>query len=348
MASVEITRREAEQRQLPPVCMRCGEAARQTYQTDFFDGRGRILLFAPLCYFHRNHFKWRTRVLVFGLVGSIFVLGLGIFVIADGIRTGIENGIGGGRTPFKFLISIIWLLIGLCGAVGSIVTFLVFKYTGIRVTGVTYNAVTFTEVAPEFVEALRVQRQIKEEAEVKAPVVMPEGTELDDWRDALALADDARHALHLAEDAALNEGDDHLGTEHLLLGLRDAIPSVAAYILKSLAVEGQGIYERLEQADDARRPEQNHLPMTPAVKRILQSAVDDASNLKRTLIASEHILLALLDESDSEAVHILRSLDVDLEVMRKMILNPSGQGQFKAGEPLAVRSTQFRPDEQAQ
>jgi hypothetical protein len=145
MASVEITRREAEQRQLPPVCMRCGQAARQTYQTDFFEGRGRILLFAPLCYFHRNHFRWRTRVLVFGLIASIIVLALGSFVIVDGIRIGIENGIGGGRTPFKFLVSILWLLATVGGAVGSIATFLVFKYTGIRVTGVTYNGMTFTK-----------------------------------------------------------------------------------------------------------------------------------------------------------------------------------------------------------
>jgi ATP-dependent Clp protease ATP-binding subunit ClpC len=187
---------------------------------------------------------------------------------------------------------------------------------------------------------------MKEETEVKTPVVMPADTELDDWRDALPLADDARHALRLAEDAAWNEGDDHLGTEHLLLGLRNAVPSVAAYILKSLAVEGQKIYERLEQADDAgRRPGPNHLPMTPAVKRILQSAVAEASALKKTQITTEHILLAVLEEPDSEAVHLLRSLDVDLEVVRKMILGPSGQGQFKAGEPPVAHSTGFRRGE---
>jgi ATP-dependent Clp protease ATP-binding subunit ClpA len=195
-------------------------------------------------------------------------------------------------------------------------------------------------VAPEFAEALRVQRQ-RNATQLEAPSGVPQETELAEWSEHFPLTQDARQAFELAEHAALNEGHDHVGTEHLLLGLRNGAPSVAANVLKRLGVEACKIYAQLEHAADSEAG-RTRLPLTPTVKRILQTALDQAGDRTNPQIAAEQILLAMLDERDSEAAHILRALDVSLDLVRRMIVNSPAAGQFKAGEPPVAPSTQFR------
>ncbi len=121
MAIVELTKQESKEGRLPPVCMRCGAPATIDQHTvlywrpwwvaisfypsivcylipflilDAVFGR-RAALRAPMCDFHRNHWRWRLFVLygcfAFGVL--LFVAGMAIgFDLADRMRNSPNMG----------------------------------------------------------------------------------------------------------------------------------------------------------------------------------------------------------------------------------------------------------------
>lgn len=65
---------------------------------------------------------------------------------------------------------------------------------------------------------------------------------------------DARHVLVLAQREALSLGHDHIGTEHLLLGLLDASSGVAAQVLVGSGVKAGDVRSRVERIVGRCRP----------------------------------------------------------------------------------------------
>jgi ATP-dependent Clp protease ATP-binding subunit ClpA len=167
----------------------------------------------------------------------------------------------------------------------------------------------------------------------------------------------AREVLVEAQGAARRLGDDHLGDEHLLLGLLAEGKGVAATVLGGLGVTtaavdrelaarqtrpaGLGLHDaealeaigidleeirrRIEASfgagalERATRRRKRHLPFARPAKRALEGSLREALALGHNYIGTEHLLLGLLRQPD-EAVATLRALEAPPEVVRARVL----------------------------
>jgi hypothetical protein len=108
--------------------------------------------------------------------------------------------------------------------------------------------------------------------------------------------EDARQALVAAHDEARALRSAQIGTGHLLLGVLGTVPVL-------LPLRADDVRARLGAGD---APETAQLPFTPAAKRALEAAPQEAERLGHARVAPAHLLLALA--ADPEAV-ALSSLD---------------------------------------
>jgi len=77
--------------------------------------------------------------------------------------------------------------------------------------------------------------------------------------------------------------------------------------------------------------EQQNIPFTPRVKKVLALAGKEAKALSHSYVGTEHILLGLLREGEGVAARVLKSLEVDIERTRNEILKELDP-QFSGGE----------------
>ena len=121
----------------------------------------------------------------------------------------------------------------------------------------------------------------------------------------------ANNALNLAIQSAEDLGHTYIGSEHILLGLLREESGVAATVLKDLGLTADALEELMKQKIGSGM--NSHLStddFTPRTKRILQIAVMEAARMGHNYVGTEHLLLALLEESDSYAVYFLQELGV--------------------------------------
>ena len=159
------------------------------------------------------------------------------------------------------------------------------------------------------------------------------------------LTECARIAIANAGDAALEIGHTRIGTEHLLLGLIREGEGVAGKILDANGLNEENVTERIaaligignpiELDGDDRGPD-----FTPRSKRVLEHSYIEAQRLGHNYIGTEHLLIALLRESESVAVRILLNLGVKPKNLYNDILRllneNSGMGNDE--QPTAERT----------
>jgi ATP-dependent Clp protease ATP-binding subunit ClpC len=127
----------------------------------------------------------------------------------------------------------------------------------------------------------------------------------------------ARRVLTNAQAEAERLRHDYIGTEHLLLGMIYDDDSVAVKIFRDLGVQPQQVRGAVEKAvgRGSRAPFAKQ-SLSPQTKRVIELAFDEARRLGQPYISTEHLLLALIRESQGVAVGILRSLGVNPEDIR--------------------------------
>jgi ATP-dependent Clp protease ATP-binding subunit ClpA len=81
------------------------------------------------------------------------------------------------------------------------------------------------------------------------------------------------------------------------------------------------------------RPAVRPLPVTPYVAKVLQRAEDEAFGRSLDYIGSEHILLALLDDSTSVAANVLATFDITREDVSEVLAELTGEAQPSAPNP---------------
>jgi ClpA/ClpB-like protein len=144
--------------------------------------------------------------------------------------------------------------------------------------------------------------------------------------------DKARRTVVLAQEEARALRHDHIGTEHLLLGLLRENAGVAATALTSLGVTLDEARARVADGVPAepRAPSRmatGHIPFTPQAKRTLELALREALQLGHDYIGTEHILLGLVHDPECRAAAILGALGADQAAIRTQVieLRPAGQ-----------------------
>ncbi len=155
--------------------------------------------------------------------------------------------------------------------------------------------------------------------------------------------DRARKVMGLARQEAQRLNHEYIGTEHILLGLVQEGSGVAANVLKNLDIDLKKIRQEVEKIvkSGPNMVTMGQLPFTPRAKKVLELALEEASNLGHNYIGTEHILLGLIKEQDGKAAKVLQNLAVKLETVREEVLDFLGaelpsqenQGEKESGTP---------------
>jgi ATP-dependent Clp protease ATP-binding subunit ClpC len=139
--------------------------------------------------------------------------------------------------------------------------------------------------------------------------------------------DRARRAITLANQEAQRLGHDHIGTEHLLLGMVKEGSGLAAVVLREFKVDLVMVRKEVEQLGHG--PSKGAPPMklqqTERCQRVLNYAIEEASSLGHNYVGTEHLLLGLLREPEGTAARALAKMNLKLEEVRMAVLNLLGR-----------------------
>ncbi len=148
----------------------------------------------------------------------------------------------------------------------------------------------------------------------------------------------ARRVLSLAHQEAERMRHNHIGTEHLLLGLIREEGGVAGRVLRELGLEADRVQEIVEQLTGVGQYRGSKLDLSPGTQQVLEFAVEEARRLGHHYIGTEHILLGLVRHGEGIAMDVLRKLGVSSEQIRRQtrrVLQESSASRqtSTAGEP---------------
>jgi ATP-dependent Clp protease ATP-binding subunit ClpC len=149
----------------------------------------------------------------------------------------------------------------------------------------------------------------------------------------------ARKTLFFARYEASQTGSRAIETEHLLLGLLREVRGVVATILDEAhasADEMRGEIKRRVVFGE-RFPTSDEIPFSPATKRVLERAAEEADRLLHSYIGTEHLLLALIAENrDSIAAQVLETQGVRLAGARAIVLTSTRADATTGGETVTT------------
>ncbi len=137
----------------------------------------------------------------------------------------------------------------------------------------------------------------------------------------------AQEVIRKAQEAAYDLGHDYIGTEHLLIGIMSVSDSVAAKAIESQGISRSDVWDKVETVIGRGSSTSGAEGYTPRVKRIIDRSVQEAVNLQAGYVGTEHILIALLSESDCIAVKILASLGANIQRIYEDVMNMLGEGE---------------------
>ena len=133
--------------------------------------------------------------------------------------------------------------------------------------------------------------------------------------------DRARRVVVLAQDEARLLDHNHIGTEHLLLGLVHEGEGVAAKALESLGISLEGVRQQVEEIiGQGQQAPSGHIPFTPRAKKVLELSLREALQLGHNYIGTEHILLGLIREGDGVGARVLADQGADLGRVRQQVV----------------------------
>jgi len=158
--------------------------------------------------------------------------------------------------------------------------------------------------------------------------------------------DRARRVVVLSQAEARAFNHDHIGTEHLLLGLIHEGEGVAAQVLVSAGLTLEGIRDDVENIEgQGQRPSQGHIPFTSRAKLVVETALRESLQLGRNYIGTEHLLLALLRVSDDVVTTIFQRNGLESEALRHQVIQASHQSLGAVPCPPTLAGTKYNSDQ---
>jgi ATP-dependent Clp protease ATP-binding subunit ClpC len=134
--------------------------------------------------------------------------------------------------------------------------------------------------------------------------------------------DSARRVVVLSQEEARGLLHNHIGTEHILLGLFHARTAQFDQALVDAlpAIPMSSVREQVTKITPmgAVAPP-GHIPFTPRAKRVLEQSLRLATQAGHNSISACHLLLAVLADPDSSATRVLAGLGVDIEPLASSV-----------------------------
>lgn len=136
----------------------------------------------------------------------------------------------------------------------------------------------------------------------------------------------AANAVRYAAKKAKEMKHPYIGTEHLLLGLREEFSGVAGQVLAQNGVETEKIMQLMDEliAPREEMPVSQKPKESPRLRYILANSEKEAHRLRTAEVGTEHLLLSMIRDVDCVAARILITLNISLQKLLKDILNASG------------------------
>lgn len=136
----------------------------------------------------------------------------------------------------------------------------------------------------------------------------------------------AANAVRYAAKKAKEMKHPYIGTEHLLLGLREEFSGVAGQVLAQNGVETEKIMQLMDEliAPREEMPASQKPKESPRLRYILANSEKEAHRLRTAEVGTEHLLLSMIRDVDCVAARILITLNISLQKLLNDILNASG------------------------
>ncbi len=134
--------------------------------------------------------------------------------------------------------------------------------------------------------------------------------------------DRVKKVMQIAREESVRLGNDYVGTEHLLLGLIKEGDGVAVAVLRSMGVDLDQLTSNIEKAITSTGGMMTigqMLPFTPRAKKVLEIAANEARSMSHKYIGTEHLLLALMKDTESAAANALAAAGLEYEKVKEEI-----------------------------
>jgi ATP-dependent Clp protease ATP-binding subunit ClpC len=132
----------------------------------------------------------------------------------------------------------------------------------------------------------------------------------------------AKQVIKLAKKEAQRMNHNYLGTEHVLLGLLKLGQGIAVNVLRNLSLDYETVRAEVEKLVGFGPELQVYgdPALTGKVKKAFEFANEEAASLNHNYVGTEHLLLALLRQTDGVAAQVLENLNINLKDIRKEVL----------------------------
>lgn len=152
-----------------------------------------------------------------------------------------------------------------------------------------------------------------------------------------------RGALIKAREEAERRQHDHVGTEHLMLGLLGEEDALVMDVLENLGVNPMVLQQTIEQRISNGRAVRGKtiadLPYTPRARVVLDQAIAAAHEFGDGYVGTQHLLLGLIRERHGIAAHELTAAGLTEPRLRREIV------RLLQGEGVAAMLDDVGPDQ---
>ena len=130
-----------------------------------------------------------------------------------------------------------------------------------------------------------------------------------------------QYIIKQSKEEAIRLGHSYVGSEHLLIGLLKSETGMAKKIIDVFDIDSNDMISMIEDMikSSGGTMTLGHLPLTRRAERILRNAFSEASARGEATADDEHVLLALLLESEGIASDILKSFSLDYDTVNDLI-----------------------------
>lgn len=132
---------------------------------------------------------------------------------------------------------------------------------------------------------------------------------------------EARSAFDAARAEAQRFKHDHIGAEHLLLGLLKTKTGEHYDILRRLKIDREQLRRKIEEKlAPGSTPPGGIMPFTPDAKRVIEQSAEKAKGLGSRLTGPEHLLLSLSLIDDAVVGKTFRELGLTAAAVRAEVI----------------------------
>lgn len=148
----------------------------------------------------------------------------------------------------------------------------------------------------------------------------------------------AQRVVYLAQEEARGRDTDHVGPEHLLLGLVAEADPDAVRLLARCGLSPEAIRTDLARQvkPGIARPAWDEMHLSMQGKRVIDLALEEAQRQRSSYLGSCHLLLGLIGEKKGAAGRTLDRLGADLERVRTEFIKMRTSGMLVETAEVAL------------